>query len=419
MRSGRKRVAVIGAGVAGISASHYLQRKFDVELLEKSDRLGGHTNTRELKEDAGSVFVDTGFIVFNERNYPEFCRFLRELKVDSQDSDMSFSFSSNEADFEYAGTNLNGIFANRTNIYSLRFWKFLGEIARFAVAGQKQLKTHDLRLSLEEFLKQNAFSDDFRRRYLLAMGAAIWSTPEHKMLEYPADPFLRFLDNHGLIKLIDRPKWKTVTNGSHQYIKAFLKGFSGKVHLKQRIANVERLNESVRISFEDSEARDYDKVIFAVHADQVLSLLKDPSSAEKEAFGCWRYNLNPTILHSDKSLLPRRRRAWASWNYKETDRDTMLLSYHMNRLQSLRTKKNYIVSLNADNRIPEGQIHYRTVYEHPIYTAQSPRSQESIKSLNGLNSTYFCGSYLGNGFHEDAVRSSVELAKQLGVFHGS
>lgn len=409
-----KRVAVIGAGVAGVMAAHLLQRRYDVTLIEKSEQIGGHTHTVEVQEDSRKIAVDTGFIVFNERNYPLFSKFLSELGVPSQKSNMSFSFFSEKKRLFYAGINFFSLFAQKINFIRPTFWAMLLEIPRFYVLGKRLLSSESAAPeSLADFLKRHRFSKHFIENYLIPMGAAIWSTPHAKMLEFPAKTFIRFFDNHGLLSLLNRPQWRTILGGSHQYLKAFQRSFRGRILRNFHVQKIHRTPNQIRVSSNSGDLS-FDYVVFAVHADQVLPLI-EASPEEQNLFSLWNYNHNPTWLHSDDRLIPKKKSWRASWNYQESAGGGLMLTYYMNRLQNLNTPNAYCVSLHAEGQVNPVKVIRTIDYEHPEYTLATLHSQEAIKRLNGSNSTYYCGSYLGFGFHEDAVRSSVEVARQLGV----
>ncbi len=420
------KVAVIGSGVAGIVSAYLLDRsqRYRVTLFEADSRLGGHTSTVVIKrgEDEG-LAVDTGFIVLNDRTYPLFTEFLNQLAVPIRSSDMSFSFEDRGSGFVFAGTTLNGLFAQRTNIFSPQFYHLLGEIMRFGKEGQHFLRNSDSSATptLREFVEAGRYSNFMRDCYLLPISAAIWSAPLSTILDFPARSFLSFFSNHGLLSVRHRPVWQTVVNGSHQYLKAFASKFSGTIKLDSRVVSIARAmaNTSQVVTTANGERQEFDAVIIATHADQALRMLKDPSLAEQSLLGSWRYQRNDVVLHTDKRQLPNNRRAWASWNYiREQDADaaaSVSVTYHMNRLQGLKSKKEYCVTLNAPQRIAEGEVVTRFVYEHPVYDAQSVATQQKLTELQGVDNRYFCGSYFGYGFHEDAVRSAVEVSRLLGV----
>lgn len=415
------KVAIIGAGVAGITAAHILQRAHEVTLFEKNDYLGGHTNTVSVPDREGNAhWVDTGFIVLNDQTYPTFHRLLEQLEVPTRWSEMSFSYSSEHEDFEYAGSDLNGLFAQRRNLISPTFWKMVREIRRFAEVGLADLGNgHASGLTLGEYLDERRFGPDFRRRYLLPMGSAIWSAPNRTMLQFPAETFLYFFKNHGLLTLKNRPRWQTIVGGSQSYVEAFKRKFRGAVRLGAVLRGVTRTETGAAVHTESEERLDFDRVVFATHADQAARLLGDPTREEQALLGAWKYERNDVALHTHRTLLPRRERAWASWNYREcqgSGADSPLAAtYYMNRLQGLESKTPFCVSLNANGRVPKDRKLYDVVYEHPIYTLESLASQKRLPNLNGVRHTFYCGSYFGYGFHEDAVKSGVEVARGFGL----
>jgi predicted NAD/FAD-binding protein len=413
----RKRIAVVGAGAAGISAAWLLSKQHEVTLFEREQRLGGHTHTIVLENgpDAGTP-IDTGFIVCNDKTYPNFHRFLADLGVPWRWSDMSFGFWDQRSGLQYAGTDLNGLFAQRTNLLNPQFLGMLWEIRRFCQSALGDRESISDRLTLGEYLRQRNFGEFFIRSYVIPMGAAIWSTAAGRMLRFPARTFIDFFKNHGLLSLKDRPRWQTVVGGSHSYLKAFQQKFPGKIHSGLRIAGIERDEHKVRIRLDgDGEgALTFDEVVIATHADQVLPLLAKPTEEEERLFGAWRYEKNRVVLHWDQRVLPPREAAWASWNYvrESTARDAEALSmtYHMNRLQGLQTRRQYCVTLNRQNPIPDRFIIRDLQYTHPLFTRRSISSQPRIAALDGQNRTFYCGSYHGYGFHEDAVASAVRVA---------
>ena len=415
------QIAVVGAGVSGIVAAYLLQRNFEVTLFEKNDGLGGHTNTFVIEDgpDSGTS-IDTGFIVLNDKTYPLFNEFLRQLDVPVEDSDMSFSFCCKMTGQYYAGTSLNGLFARRRNLINPSYYLLLYSIARFCRLSVEDLISGRLKgLSLGDYLSSKRFPGVFSEQYLLPMGAAIWSAPFDEMLRYPAEAFVSFFKNHGLLSLKDRPCWKTLSQRGQSYIQAFTRTFQGKIRTGAIVQSVRRTETGAFLRIGNGEEIPFDRVIIACHGDQALRLLADPSSKESELLGSWKYQKNHTVLHSDPTFLPPSTKAWASWNLlrdpvHEGD-SPVCVTYHMNRLQNLRTQLNYFVTLNPTHPIDPSRVHYEVDYEHPIYTQQSMDSQQGIRELSGVRNTYYCGSYLGFGFHEDAVRSAVEVAHALGV----
>ncbi|RMD75002.1 MAG: amine oxidase [Bacteroidetes bacterium] len=417
--SEKKRVAVIGGGVAGIVSAWQLRNDCEVSLFECNDYLGGHTNTVTIPDgpDAG-LGIDTGFIVLNDRTYPNFRRFLNELEVPTRDSEMSFSFQCDETGFTYAGNSLKGLFAQRANLVKPSFYRFLFEIVRFSRNAQKDLREERIpQLTLGEYLQRGGYSRFMIDHYLLPMAAAIWSTPTLRAADFPAGSFLHFFANHGLLDLRDRPQWMTVVGGSHAYVKAFRRRFNGQVELQARIATILRDEKGVRLVFEDGHAEEFDRVVVATHADQALKLLGDADKMERRLLGAWRYQPNHTVLHTDIRLLPRLPATWSAWNFvraRGDQQDTpVYVSYCMNILQGLKTEQTYIVTLNHQGEFAPGSVIARFDYQHPQYDFASITTQKGLPGLNGRRHTWFCGSYFGYGFHEDAVRSAVAVAESM------
>jgi len=414
-------IAVVGGGVAGITAAYQLQKSHAVTLFEANDYVGGHTNTLIVPDgpDAGTP-VDTGFIVLNDRTYPVLNRFFDRLGVAIRKSDMSFSYYSERTGFQYASCNVNSLFAQRGNLLDISYWWMLGEIPRFNRKVHKGLEQGGLeQATLGEFLDREGYSRRFRRHYIFPMVAAIWSAPDEKVEQFPMLTFARFFYNHGLLSVTDQPQWYFVAGGSRTYVRAFLKQFNGEVVTRAGIAAVRRTPEGVVLTDSRGEDRAFDRVVIATHADQALALLEDPTEDEKRLLGPWKYSLNETYLHTDTRWMPANRRAWASWNFiREAGARSaapVTLTYHMNRLQSLDTRRQYLVTLNPFKSIAADKIVAHMTYTHPTYTFASLQTQQALPQLNGLNNTAFCGSYFGYGFHEDAARSGVQAAAALGV----
>ncbi len=411
-------VAVIGGGVAGIFAAHLLQKTHRVTLFEQGDYLGGHTHTITIPNgpDAG-IPVDTGFIVFNEATYPQFIGFLAELGVPSQLTEMSFGFHCLETGFVYAGNDLNGLFSQRVNLLKPQFYRFLFEIGRFCRQAKIDVETQEELGSLKEYVRRHHFLPFMVDNYLKPMAAAIWSTPTAEVLAFPARPFLFFFRNHGLLDLWNRPAWRTVTGGSNSYVKAFTASFAGRVHLNTRIRQIFRTDGGVQLQFDDQHHEAFDQVVLATHADQTLRLLSDPTPEESRLLGPWHYEENQTVLHTDLSVLPPMRRAWSCWNFRRESSgyttQPAYITYAMNLLQGLTADKQYLVTLNRPSDYDEKQVIARMIYHHPTYTKASMATQVSLPTLNGVRNTWFCGSYFGYGFHEDAVRSSYQAVAHL------
>lgn len=416
-----QRVAVIGCGVAGLTAAHILQRQHRVTLFERNEYLGGHTHTVPIPDgpDAGTP-VDTGFIVCNDQTYPLFHQLLNQLEVKVRTSDMSFSYHDEQTGFFYAGQGVNGLLAQRINVFKPGFWGMLRDITRFCRTGQAELASGTVpEVTIEEYVSRHGYGRGFLDWYLAPMMAAIWSTTPGEVLAFPAEALLRFFKNHGLLAIKNRPTWQTVIGGSHSYVKAFAEQFSGTVHRGIPIERVRRTSDAVRVKPAGQEEQPFDRVVLAAHADQAFAMLADPSDDERRLLGPWRYQDNRVVLHTDASVLPPRRRAWASWNYAREDSDEAVapvsVTYDMNRLQGLQTKQRYCVSLNRRKPIPRDCVVRELHYMHPTYTFESMQTQAGLAKLNGRRNTYFCGSYFGNGFHEDAVHAAVEVGKAFGI----
>jgi predicted NAD/FAD-binding protein len=414
-------IAVIGGGVAGIVAAYLLQRRHRVTLYEKNDYLGGHTHTITIPAgpDAGTP-VDTGFIVLNDRTYPLFNRFLDQLNVPILASDMSFSYYCQASGFQYASHSLNGMFAQRRNLINPGFLRMLLEILRFNRTASRELAAGRLvSLTLGSFLRQFHFSPRFRERYIIPMAAAIWSSPDEDIADFPMETFARFFSNHGLLTVSDQPQWYVVKGGSQAYVAAFRAQFEGDIVLNADIAGIRRAGDSVTITTAGGDQRHLDHVVIATHADEALQLLADPTEDEKRLLGPWRYSRNRVILHSDPRFMPSNPRAWASWNYARevgaSPRTPVTLTYHMNRLQRLDTQAPYFVTLNPNREIEERHVVTRLVYTHPMFDFASLATQPQLAQLNGRNRTSFCGSYFGYGFHEDAVRAANRAVEAFGV----
>lgn len=414
------RIAVIGGGIAGMLSWYLLKQKYQVTLLEANDYLGGHTATKLVEYQGKTYPIDTGFIVFNNWTYPVFNKFIAELGVASLPTEMSFSVKNTQHNLEYNGNNFASLFAQKRNILRPSFWKMLLEIVRFNKLG-KQLVAEDhadLDLDLGTFLDKHSFGKGIRDNYLMPMGAAIWSAGLTEMPKFPVRFFLRFFNNHGLLNVNERPQWAVIKGGSKSYVDALLaKAGTDSIRLNQQISGVRRDETGVTIQFADGHTEQYDKVVFACHSDQALKLLQDPSNEEQQILGGIAYQENEVVLHTDTSLLPERRAAWASWNYnldsQHSDRAT--LTYNMNILQRLQAPVTFCVTLNNTQRIAKDKILGIYHYAHPVYNHMTLVCQQQRSQINGQRHSYFCGAYWYNGFHEDGARSAVDVAALLGV----
>jgi predicted NAD/FAD-binding protein len=414
------RIAVVGSGISGLAAAWLLSRRHEVHLFERDSRLGGHTHTVAHPHGGRELALDTGFIVFNERTYPNLCRVFAELGVATRASDMSFSVSCREPDLEYASHSVNGLFARRAALLSTSHLRMLVDIVRFGRLGRRLLAgPGDPAATVAGLLAAGRFGEDFADCYLLPMTAAIWSSGTGPAADFPRDPLLRFLDNHGLLAVSGQPQWRTVVGGSRSYIAPMVAALGDRVHLGRTVARVVRSGSEAAVALHDGSVHPFDHVVIATHADQALAMLAEPSPLERELLGAWRYSSNDTWLHTDASLMPRRRAAWASWNYLLEDRrrpqERVCVSYHLNRLQGLAEDREYVVTLNPPREPAPASVIRRLSYRHPVYSRASVATQAELPRLNGSRRTHFCGSYFGNGFHEDGLNAAIAVAEDLGV----
>ena len=407
------KIAVIGAGIGGLGTAYLLSQKHEVDVYEKENRLGGHARTTHLSEDGKKFGVDTGFLVFNHETYPLLTKLFEKLDVKIEKSDMSFGFWDKSANVAYNAQTLGGIFFQKKNIFSLTHYKMIYDIMRFNAKATKDVENNsrDLDKTLGEYLE--GFGEAFKERYLLPMGAAIWSTPSDKMDDFPARTFLQFFKNHGLLGVTTQHQWLTVSNGSINYVQKIQKHISGKIFLNSDVVKVKRVDGKVELHHEDGGVSYYDKVVFALHAPDALKLLDDASEEESEILSAFAYKENDALLHTDANALYPDKKIYAAWNYKSNeDKDSETLSYWINRLQNLQTKKEYFVSLNEIDTI--GEVIERISYEHPQFNTLAIRAQESRDMINGQNNTYFAGAYWRYGFHEDGLWSANTIAQKFG-----
>ena len=405
------KIAVIGSGISGLSSAYYLSKHHKVDLYEQSDHFGGHSYTYDIKEEDKTVPVDLGFIVFNELTYPNLINFFNELNVPFEKSNMSFSVSVKNTNVEYGGSGFNAIFANKLNLLNLKFLKMIREIISFYNHAPSLLKNNIEDKTLGDYLRRSKLSKYFIEYHIIPMVAAIWSMPFSKAKEMPLKLFLNFFINHGLFRLKNRPQWFTVTNRSRNYVKKILEKISGEIFKNYKINNISRSDDNVRISI-GNEYLDYDQVVLACHADQSLNILNDPSSKEKEILNKFTYVSNRAFLHTDENLMPSRKKAWSSWNSITKDNRTCI-TYWLNKLQNLKTNKNYFLTLNPVEEIEENKIIKQEKFTHPYFNNENVSLQKDLHSLQGKKRTWFCGSYFGYGFHEDGLKSSIDLIKKF------
>lgn len=413
------RIAVVGAGISGLVCAYLLAGEHEVVLFEREGRLGGHTHTVEIEHEGRCLAVDTGFIVFNERNYPNFCRLVGRLGVGSRETTMSFSVRDGATGFEYGGSSLAGVVGPWTNLMRPRWWRVVRGVARLGRDGKALLASVDEGTTIGDLYRSGRFSRGFLDDYLWPMAAAIWSAPRDALLAFPASFFLRFFDNHGMLDLRERPVWRTVEGGSRSYVEAMLGRIGETARVGEGVRRIERDADGVRVwSGEGREAERFDHVIVAAHSDQALAMLGDATAAEREVLGAMPYQGNDVVLHTDASVLPRRRRCWAAWNYRLTGEASrpVAVTYNMTMLQGLGTRTPVCVTLNDTGAIDPARVLGRYEYHHPLYTVEGERARLRWGEISGLaRRTHYCGAYWGNGFHEDGVVSGLRVCEAFGV----
>ena len=405
------KIAVIGSGISGLSAAYYLSKKYKVDLFEQENRFGGHSYTYNIKEENKIVPVDLGFIVFNELTYPNLINFLNELKVPFEKSNMSFSVSIKNTNIEYGGSGFNSIFANKFNLFNLNFIKMIREIISFYNYAPSLLNNNANEETLGNYLERSKLSKYFIEYHIIPMVAAIWSMPFSKAKEMPLKLFLNFFINHGLFRLKNRPQWYTIANRSSSYVKKILENISGEIFKNYKINNISRSDDNVRISI-GNEHLDYDHVVLACHADQSLNILEEPTTKEREILNKFTYVSNRAFLHTDENLMPLRKKAWSSWNSITKDNKTCV-TYWLNKLQNLKTDKNYFLTLNPVEEINDNRIIKQEKFTHPYFNNENVSLQKDLHLLQGRKRAWFCGSYFGYGFHEDGLKSSMDLIKKF------
>jgi len=415
------RIAVIGSGISGLAAAHFLSAEHEVTLFEAADRLGGHTATVDVTIDDEQLAIDTGFIVFNDWTYPNFIELLDSLGIASQPTDMSFSMSDLQSGLEYAGSSLNTLFAQRRNLVSPRFLRMVRDILRFNRESEQHLASDPAleHITLGEYLRRYRYSREFINYYLIPMGAAIWSSGDAQMEAFPLAFFIRFFSNHGLLNIRNRPQWRTIAGGSREYIKPLSARFKNGIRLSTPVLQVTRkqwVNGFLQVSIDTVKGTEYfDEVVFACHSNQALALLSDPSPQEVTILSAIPYSRNEVVLHTDTSMLPRHPLTWSSWNVQVdgADREQPVLTYNMNILQNLKSRHTWCVTLNNTANIREECIHGVYHYEHPVFSLKGIAAQERWGEINGIRQTWFCGAWWRNGFHEDGVWSAKRVAEDM------
>ena len=411
------KIAIIGSGISGLTSAYLLNRNHDITVFEANDYIGGHTHTHNIKIKDKEYAVDTGFIVYNERTYPNFIKLLDTLGVERQLSTMGFSVKSASEDYEYAGESLNSLFAKRSNIFRLGFLRMLYEMYRFGKKSDSTGLGLDVSITLGTYLRSENYSNEFINYFIIPMGAAIWSTPANKVLDMPAYLFIKFFYTHGMLEIINRPKWWVIKDGSSAYIKKIIKGFENKINLSSPIRTVSRLDNGIEIETANSKKPlMFDAVVFATHSAQALRMLKDPTEKEKDILSSIPYQKNEVLLHTDSSVLPKRKLAWASWNYQldSNPESPVVLTYNMNILQSLDCDETFCVTLNDHQSVDKSKVLKKITYHHPLFTVKGIEAQKRKLEISGVNNTYYCGAYWHNGFHEDGVASAIEVCKHFG-----
>ena len=409
------KIAVIGSGISGLSASYFLSKKHHVDLFEKEDRFGGHSYTIDIIENKKRIPVDIGFIVFNHLTYPNLINFFNEIDIEIEKSDMSFSVSVEGTNFEYCGKGFKGIFANKSNFLNIKFIRMFLEILKFYKLCDK-ISNIDQVITLDEFLKKNKWSKSFINYHIIPMVSAIWSMPPYEAGKMPMNFFLKFFQNHGLFKLRNRPQWYTVAHRSKTYVNKVLSQISGEYFKNYKINSIQRVSSGVQVYYGGAnEFFDYDKVILATHADQALSLIKNPTDQEIKTLSNFDYKKNLAVLHCDESVMPKNKKVWSSWNtyVDPKNLNKSSLTYWLNLLQNINCEKNIFLTLNPLKEIPNEKIYKNIEFTHPYYDQKALDNQKNLKNIQNKENLLFCGSYFGYGFHEDGIKSSIEMLKNL------
>jgi predicted NAD/FAD-binding protein len=411
------KIAIIGSGISGLTASYLLNKKHEITLFEKNDYIGGHTHTHDITIGEQTFNVDSGFIVYNEKTYPNFIRLLDILNVERQKTTMGFSVKSEQKNIEYAGNSLKSVFAQKRNYFRPSFLRMLTDIISFNKKAKADLSISP-QVTLGQYLDQNSFSQAFIKHYIIPMGAAIWSTTAKLMMDMPALFFIRFFYNHGLLQIKDRSGWWVIKDGSKEYVKKIIETFKERIRMGSEIKTIKRSSGKILITHTAKyEEETFDAVVIGTHSNQALKLLADPTEREQAILGAIPYQTNSALLHTDTSILPKRKLAWASWNYylDQDEQKPVILTYNMNILQRLDCDETFCVTLNSNDLIDQKKIIKELNYEHPLFTHESVKAQARKNEISGVNNTYYCGAYWRNGFHEDGVVSALEVCKSFGI----
>ncbi|QQR90716.1 MAG: FAD-dependent oxidoreductase [Myxococcales bacterium] len=403
------RIAIVGTGISGLYVAHHLAAEHDLVVFEAEDRPGGHTATVSVEHEAKRYAIDTGFIVFNDKTYPNFVALMDRLGIERQPSNMSFSVRNDAKALAYRASNLNTFFAQRKNLLRPLLYRLLFDIVRFRAALRQSLESSAPSGSLKELLDKGNYSENFIENFVVPMGSAIWSADPNQLLEsFPARFFAEFFHNHGFLNAINQPQWQVIKGGSSAYLPALSKPFKDRIRLHSRVERIRRTSDAIFVKSQGQDEERFDKVVIATHSYQALAMLQDPSEQEQTILGAFRYQNNEVVLHTDESLLPLERRAWAAWNYRVLNQHTQpaVVTYWMNLLQGIHAPVNFFVTLNDSKSIDPAKVLARFNYAHPVYTEAAVALQKEQPNLCGLNHTYFCGAYWGYGFHEDGVNSA-------------
>ncbi len=413
----RLKIAVIGSGISGLSAAWLLSKKHQVTLYESGNHIGGHANTVDVETPDGTIPVDTGFIVYNELNYPNLKALYAHLGVKSHATEMSFALSLDNGTYEYSGNGANGFFGQRRNMFSPRHWQLLADLNRFFRSAQTEVDNHPAAISLGDFLAHERYSTTFIDDHIVPMGAAIWSTSMREMMDFPARSFVEFYANHGLLKFRDRPLWRSVTGGSREYVNRMIADGGFEIIKNNQALGVVRHPNYVHINDARGTMRPFDHVVIATHANEALALLDSPDDTETNLLEQFTYQTNRAVLHRDPRWMPKRKRLWSSWNYLKNntgDENALCVTYWMNELQNLQTDTNLFVTLNPFDEIHPKAVEASFDYEHPVFDGNTKEAQKHLWALQGTRRTWFCGAYFGYGFHEDGIQSGLAVAESLG-----
>ncbi len=411
------KFAVIGSGISGLTAAYLLSKSHDVTVFEANDYIGGHTHTIDVPLDDQVYPVDTGFIVFNLKTYPNFVKLLQQLGVTWQDSTMSFSVQCARTGVEFSPTSLNALFCQRRNLFRPSFYKMLLDVFRFRREARELLLHDDDKVTLDEYLTRNRYSQPFIDHFIVPMGASIWSADPLRFREFPARLFVEFFENHGILNIKGQTGWLVIQGGSKSYIKPITRRFRDNIRLACPVTEIRRQTDGVTVRAQGLEPEHFDKVVIATHSPQALAMLGDPTAEERDILSAIRYQANDAVLHTDNALLPKYKSAWASWNYHvpKEDLGRVALTYDMSVLQSLRATEEFCVTLNLSHAVDKSKIIREIPYEHPVYDPDSQSARERRRDINGHNHTYYCGAYWYYGFHEDGVRSALDVCQDFGL----